>query len=200
MTLPSATQFPAIAWKRGVTDAVYPDHSALLWDIVEIMKAELAALAAEGVAYIQIDAPRYSYFMDPKWREWIRSEMRDGPRRAARRVDPRRQRLPRGRAAARASRWRCTCAAATTAATGTPRAATTRSRRSSSARMAWTASCWSTTTSARARFEPLRFVPQGKAGRAGPRQLEAAASSRSADVLAAASRRLARTCRWRTWR
>ena len=66
MTLPSATQFPAIAFKRGVTDAVYPDHSALLWDIVEIMKTELAALAAEGVAYIQIDAPRYSYFMDPE--------------------------------------------------------------------------------------------------------------------------------------
>ena len=50
MTLPSATQFPAISFKRGVTDKVYPDHSALLWDIVEIMKKELARLAAEGVA------------------------------------------------------------------------------------------------------------------------------------------------------
>ena len=27
MTLPSATQFPAIAFKRGVTDKVYKDHS-----------------------------------------------------------------------------------------------------------------------------------------------------------------------------
>ena len=72
MTLPSATQFPAISFKRGVTDKVYADHSALLWDIVEIMKAEMARLSAEGVRYIQIDAPRYSYFMDPKWREWIR--------------------------------------------------------------------------------------------------------------------------------
>jgi methionine synthase II (cobalamin-independent) len=79
MTLPSATQFPAIAFKRGVTDRVYPDHSALLWDIVDIMKTELAALAAGGVAYIQIDAPRYSYFVDPKWREWIRTEMRLEP-------------------------------------------------------------------------------------------------------------------------
>src|SRR5262245_31909386 len=41
MTLPSATQFPAIAYKRGVTDAVYPNHSALLWDVVAIMKGEL---------------------------------------------------------------------------------------------------------------------------------------------------------------
>ena len=79
MTLPSATQFPAIAFKGGITDAVYRDHSALLWDIVEILKTELSALAAEGVAYIQIDAPRYSYFMDPRWREWIRSEMGTDP-------------------------------------------------------------------------------------------------------------------------
>jgi 5-methyltetrahydropteroyltriglutamate--homocysteine methyltransferase len=75
MTLPSATQFPAISFKRGVTDKIYPTHSALLWDIVAIMKTEMARLAAEGVSYIQIDAPRYSYFMDPKWREWIRTEM-----------------------------------------------------------------------------------------------------------------------------
>jgi 5-methyltetrahydropteroyltriglutamate--homocysteine methyltransferase len=79
MTLPSATQFPAIAFKRGVTDAVYEDHRALLWDIVAIMKEELARLAAEGVDYVQIDAPRYSYFMDPKWREWIRTEMKTEP-------------------------------------------------------------------------------------------------------------------------
>ena len=79
LTLPSATQFPAIAWKRGVTDAVYADHSALLWDIVAILQDELGAASAEGASYLQIDAPRYSYFMDPKWREWIRAEMRVEP-------------------------------------------------------------------------------------------------------------------------
>jgi len=79
MTLPSATQFPAISFKRGVTDKVYKDHSELLWDIVAIMKTELATLSAEGVKYIQIDAPRYSYFMDPKWREWIRTELNIAP-------------------------------------------------------------------------------------------------------------------------
>jgi 5-methyltetrahydropteroyltriglutamate--homocysteine methyltransferase len=73
--LPSATQFPAIAFKRGVTDKVYKDHSALLWDIVEIMKKEISQLASDGVKYLQIDAPRYSYYMDPKWREWIKREM-----------------------------------------------------------------------------------------------------------------------------
>ncbi len=79
MTLPSATQFPAISYKRGRSDKAYPTYSALLWDIVAIMKVEMARLAAEGVKYIQIDAPRYSYFMDPKWREWISTEMKVEP-------------------------------------------------------------------------------------------------------------------------
>ena len=79
MTLPSATQFPAISFKRGVTDKVYKNHLALLWDIVEIMKADLAKLAADGVSYIQIDAPRYSYYMDPKWRAWLQTEMKMEP-------------------------------------------------------------------------------------------------------------------------
>jgi 5-methyltetrahydropteroyltriglutamate--homocysteine methyltransferase len=79
MTLPSATQFPAISFKAGRTDKAYKDHSELLWHIVEIIKAELARLSAEGVKYIQIDAPRYSYFIDPKWREWIRTEMKVEP-------------------------------------------------------------------------------------------------------------------------
>jgi len=79
MTLPSVTQFPAISFKRGVTDRVYKDHSELLWAIVEVMKAELAQLSREGVNYIQIDAPRYSYYIDPKWREWIRREMQVEP-------------------------------------------------------------------------------------------------------------------------
>jgi 5-methyltetrahydropteroyltriglutamate--homocysteine methyltransferase len=79
MTLPSATQFPAIAFKAGITDAVYKNRSELLWAIVEIMKSDLAQLAGDGVSYIQIDAPRYSYYMDPKWREWIRTEMKVDP-------------------------------------------------------------------------------------------------------------------------
>jgi 5-methyltetrahydropteroyltriglutamate--homocysteine methyltransferase len=79
MTLPSVTQFPAISFNRGVTDRVYKDHSELLWAIVDIMKAELEKLSHEGVNYIQIDAPRYSYYIDPKWREWIRKEMQVEP-------------------------------------------------------------------------------------------------------------------------
>jgi len=80
--LPSPTQFPAIAFKRGVTDKVYKDHSALLWDIVEIIKQDMSQLASEGVKYIQMDAPRYSYYLDPKWREWIKREINQDPEEA----------------------------------------------------------------------------------------------------------------------
>ena len=79
ITLPSATQFAAISFKWGVTDKVYKNHIELQWAVVEIMKNELAKVSAEGVNYIQIDAPRYSYFMDPKWRDWIRSDMKIEP-------------------------------------------------------------------------------------------------------------------------
>jgi len=75
ITLPSANQFPAIFYKKGVTDKVYPSHSALLWDIVPVIKAEIQALVGEGLPYVQIDAPRYSYYVDPKWRDYIENEM-----------------------------------------------------------------------------------------------------------------------------
>jgi 5-methyltetrahydropteroyltriglutamate--homocysteine methyltransferase len=75
VTLPSPNQFPFISFKKGVTDKVYANHSALLADIVAILKGEVAALAADGVQYIQIDTPRYSYFLDPKWRDWVRTEI-----------------------------------------------------------------------------------------------------------------------------
>ena len=75
MTLPSANQFPAILYKKGITDAVYASHSELLWDCVPIVAAEIAALAGEGAKYIQIDAPRYSYYIDPKWRDYVKNEM-----------------------------------------------------------------------------------------------------------------------------
>jgi 5-methyltetrahydropteroyltriglutamate--homocysteine methyltransferase len=75
VTLPSPNQFPFISFKKGVTDDVYAGHSALLADIVAILKGEVAALAADGVPYIQLDTPRYSYFIDPKWREWVRTEI-----------------------------------------------------------------------------------------------------------------------------
>jgi 5-methyltetrahydropteroyltriglutamate--homocysteine methyltransferase len=42
---------------------------------VPVIKAEIHALANEGARYIQIDAPRYSYYIDPKWRSYVSDEM-----------------------------------------------------------------------------------------------------------------------------
>jgi 5-methyltetrahydropteroyltriglutamate--homocysteine methyltransferase len=75
MTLPSANQFPAILFKKGLTDAHYKDFSEFLWDCVPVIQAECKALAEDGAAYIQLDAPRYSYYIDPKWRQYVKDEM-----------------------------------------------------------------------------------------------------------------------------
>jgi 5-methyltetrahydropteroyltriglutamate--homocysteine methyltransferase len=75
MTLPTPNQFPAIAYKKGLSERAYPTYSEFLWDLVPIFKSEIEALVNDGVRYIQIDAPRYSYYVDPKWRQYIRDEM-----------------------------------------------------------------------------------------------------------------------------
>ena len=79
MTLPSATQFPAISFKYGITDRVYHDPYALLSAVADIMAADIRTLVTSGISYLQIDAPRYSYYMDAKWREWIKTELKVDP-------------------------------------------------------------------------------------------------------------------------
>jgi 5-methyltetrahydropteroyltriglutamate--homocysteine methyltransferase len=79
MTLPSATQFPAISFKYGITDRVYHDPYAMLDAVTQIMAADVRTLATSGIAYLQIDAPRYSYYLDAKWTEWMQKELRVDP-------------------------------------------------------------------------------------------------------------------------
>jgi 5-methyltetrahydropteroyltriglutamate--homocysteine methyltransferase len=75
MTLPTANQFPALAYKNGISERAYATRSDFLWDLVPIIRGEIAALLNDGVKYIQIDAPRYSYYIDPKWRNYVKEEM-----------------------------------------------------------------------------------------------------------------------------
>ena len=72
VTVPSPSQFPAISYLAGITDQFYPTRSDLIRELSGIVKSEGAALADDGVAYIQLDAPRYSYYVDTKWREHLR--------------------------------------------------------------------------------------------------------------------------------
>src|SRR5207244_10764890 len=50
-------------------------HFAVSLVVLVVVKAEIAALVADGVQYFQIDAPRYSYYIDPKWRNYVKNEM-----------------------------------------------------------------------------------------------------------------------------
>ena len=72
MTLPSPNQFPALSFQPGITDRFYPNRSELLWEIARVIKSEISALLESGVEYIQMDAPRYSYYVDPRWRQHLR--------------------------------------------------------------------------------------------------------------------------------
>ena len=82
MTLPTPNQFPAIVYKAGLSEKAYPTRSDFLCDIVPIFKSEIKALVDEGVKYVQIDAPRYSYYIDPKWRKYVKDEMGVDPEQA----------------------------------------------------------------------------------------------------------------------
>ena len=79
ITLPSATQFPAISFKYGITDAFYRDPFAMLDAITAIMSEDIGTLSTGGISYLQIDAPRYSYYLDPKWTAWMEKELRVDP-------------------------------------------------------------------------------------------------------------------------
>jgi 5-methyltetrahydropteroyltriglutamate--homocysteine methyltransferase len=79
ITLPSPTQFPAIAYDKRVSRSAYATHSAFLADVARIIADEAAFLAAEAVDYVQLDAPRYSYYLDPAWRDYLRNEFEAEP-------------------------------------------------------------------------------------------------------------------------
>jgi 5-methyltetrahydropteroyltriglutamate--homocysteine methyltransferase len=73
MTVPAPSNFMVASYAAGVTDKIYPSHADLLRDLTEIVRDEVAWLAAEGVDYIQFDAPYYSHYLDPQAREKFRA-------------------------------------------------------------------------------------------------------------------------------
>jgi 5-methyltetrahydropteroyltriglutamate--homocysteine methyltransferase len=55
VTMPATSYVVARGWKPGVTDKAYASRWELAEDVARIMNAEVLALAADGVPYIQID-------------------------------------------------------------------------------------------------------------------------------------------------
>ncbi len=72
ITLPAPSNFVPTGFKPGVTDRHYKDRDDLLGDLVAIIQDEVQWLAAQGVRYIQLDAPFYSHYLDPQHREAMR--------------------------------------------------------------------------------------------------------------------------------
>jgi 5-methyltetrahydropteroyltriglutamate--homocysteine methyltransferase len=68
ITLPDLTYFTLASWRRGTSDGAYPVRTDLLGDLTEIVRRELAALIADGVPYIQLDAPGFTLFADDRLR------------------------------------------------------------------------------------------------------------------------------------
>jgi 5-methyltetrahydropteroyltriglutamate--homocysteine methyltransferase len=77
ITLPAPSNFMVSSYKDGLTEAFYPTHADLLADLVEIVRDEVDWLVAQGVNYIQFDAPFYSHYLDPQHRAQIKQQGRD---------------------------------------------------------------------------------------------------------------------------
>jgi 5-methyltetrahydropteroyltriglutamate--homocysteine methyltransferase len=68
VTIPAPSNFVPTGFKPGVTDHFYSDRGTLLADLVAIVRDEIEWLIAQGVTYIQLDAPFYSHYLDPEHR------------------------------------------------------------------------------------------------------------------------------------
>jgi 5-methyltetrahydropteroyltriglutamate--homocysteine methyltransferase len=63
-----------ISYKPGVTDQHYPTRDDLLHALEVIVRDEVVGLVADGVPYIQLDAPQYSNYFDERLRQKLRSD------------------------------------------------------------------------------------------------------------------------------
>jgi 5-methyltetrahydropteroyltriglutamate--homocysteine methyltransferase len=71
MTMPAPSYVVTRGYKPGVTDQVYADRSEVLRDVAAIVQREVAALADDGVAYIQLDNPHYpDYISEERRAQW----------------------------------------------------------------------------------------------------------------------------------
>ncbi len=73
LTMPAASYVTARGFKPGVSDHAYPTRKDALDDVASIIQAEVKALVAEGVPYVQIDNPHYADYIDAGRKEQMRA-------------------------------------------------------------------------------------------------------------------------------
>jgi 5-methyltetrahydropteroyltriglutamate--homocysteine methyltransferase len=73
VTMPATSYVVARGWRPGITDKVYANRAELVYEVGKIMAAEVQALAAEGVPYIQIDNPHFPDYIPADRREQWRA-------------------------------------------------------------------------------------------------------------------------------
>jgi 5-methyltetrahydropteroyltriglutamate--homocysteine methyltransferase len=63
-TIPGPVTLPRSAYRKGVTDRVYPTWEAMFADYVAAVAKEIGAMVDDdGVTYLQVDAPHYTRFV-----------------------------------------------------------------------------------------------------------------------------------------
>ena len=65
MTVPSPVTLSRSQYKEGVSDKAYPSWEEFFYDYTRLLAEEIGDIVADGVTYVQIDAPHYTRFIVP---------------------------------------------------------------------------------------------------------------------------------------
>ncbi|MGH8674257.1 MAG: 5-methyltetrahydropteroyltriglutamate--homocysteine S-methyltransferase, partial [Burkholderiales bacterium] len=87
VTLPAPSAFHFFRFHAPADRAVYPDDAAYWDDLVEVFRAEIAALAEAGCRYLQLDEVPLAMLCDPLVREQVKALGGDPGALAAKYVD-----------------------------------------------------------------------------------------------------------------
>ena len=72
LCIPSPTMLHFRGGRKGISEEVYPDIQEFFADLARAYREEIAALAAAGCTYLQLDDTNLAYLCDPAMRERTR--------------------------------------------------------------------------------------------------------------------------------
>ena len=81
ITIPSPTAFHFRGGREAIDRTAYPEMADFFTDLARVYREEIAALAAAGCRYLQIDDTNLAYLCDPAMREQVRTQIGDDPAR-----------------------------------------------------------------------------------------------------------------------